>query len=160
MENEKVEVHSLLSKLADLFDCLNNFMQMHEDNLNQYLLECGCKNLYDKNLIISEYHVIECIGKNRLPNATLISKELNMTRGAISKITAKLLSKGLIKADHLENNKKEVYYTLTPQGKDAFNIHEKIHELADGNLQEILGKYNSDELGTISRFLDDLLAGL
>ncbi|MDF2596908.1 MAG: Transcriptional regulator [Clostridia bacterium] len=160
MENKKEEVHSLLNKMVDFFDCFNDFIQTHEKTINQYLLECGYMSIYDKNLMISEYHVIDCIGKNRLPNATLISKELNMTKGAISKITAKLISKGLIKADRLENNKKEVYYTLTSQGKDAFEVHEKIHELNNRKLQGIFEKYNSDELGTIGKFLDDLLNGL
>jgi DNA-binding MarR family transcriptional regulator len=157
MGEKKKETHLLVNKMVDFFDYFGDFAQTHEKALNQYLLQCGYEGTYDKGIKLSEYHVIDCIGRSRMPNATLISKELNMTRGAISKITAKLISKGLIKADHLQNNKKEVYYTLTFQGKDAFEVHEKIHELDNKKLKAMFEKYNPDELGTIARFLDDIL---
>lgn len=156
MEKEKEE--ALANKMVNFFDYFGDFAQTHEKSLNQYLLECGYKGTYDRGIKLSEYHVIDCIGKNRLPNATLISKELNMTRGAISKITAKLISKGLIKADHLQNNKKEIYYTLTSQGKDAFEVHKTIHELDNKKIKAMFEKYSPDELNTIAKFIDDILA--
>lgn len=155
MEEEKA--YSLVKKMMDLYVYFSDSEQAHEKALNQYLFECGYKGTYDKGIRLSEYHVIDCIGRNRLPNATLISKEMNMTMGAISKITAKLISNGLIKADHLQNNKKEVYYTLTPQGKDAFEVHEKIHALNNTRLKDMFEKYGPDELNTIARFIDDIL---
>jgi DNA-binding MarR family transcriptional regulator len=154
---EKEKARSLVNKMADLFDYFSS-KQAHEDELNQYLHKCGYKGTYDKGIKLSEYHVIDCIGRNRFPNATFISKEMNMTMGAISKITAKLISNGLIKADHLQNNKKEVYYALSPQGKDAFEVHEKIHTLNNNKLKDIFDKYGPDELNTIERFIDDILA--
>lgn len=155
---EKEDVHSLIRKMADFYDRFENHLQTHEKALNQYLMECGYKGTYDKGIKLSEYHVIDCIGRDRLPNATFIAKEMNMTQGAISKITTKLISNGLIKADHLQNNKKEVYYTLTPQGKNAFEVHEKIHALNNYKLMTMLEKYNPDELNLIARFLDDVLS--
>lgn len=155
MEKEKEK--ALTNKMVSFFDYFGDFAQTHEKALNQYLLECGYKGTYDKGIKLSEYHVIDCIGRNRLPNATFISKELNMTKGAISKITAKLISNGLIKADHLQNNKKEIYYALTPQGKDAFEVHEKVHELDNKKIKAMFEKYSSDELNTVTRFLDDIL---
>ncbi len=153
----QTEINMLLNRMAVLFDFFNDYVQVHEKTLKDYLIKYGYKNIYDKNLMISEYHVIDCIGKNPLPNATFISKELHLTKGAISKITAKLLTKGLIKADHLENNKKEIYYTLTSQGKEVYEFHEKVHDLGNKKMEDIFNKYNKQELNTISRFLDDLL---
>ncbi|TGE37428.1 MarR family transcriptional regulator [Desulfosporosinus fructosivorans] len=147
----------LLNQMAALFDYLNDYLQTHEKALNDLLIEYGYENIYAKNLMLSEFHVIDCIGKNRLPNATFISKELILTKGAISKITAKLILKELIKPNQLENNKKEIYYTLTSQGKEAYEVHEKIHDLGNKKVVEIFNKYNKEELNTISRFLDDLL---
>ncbi len=153
----KTEIKLLLNKMASLFDYTKDLVETHEKSLKDLLIQYDYKNIYDKNLMISEFHVIDCIGKNRLLNATFISKELDMTKGAISKITAKLLEKGLIKANRLENNKKEIYYTLTAQGREAFEIHEKLHEKENEKLLAIFDKYNKEELNTISKFLDDLL---
>lgn len=156
----KTEIKLLLNKMASLFDYTKDLVETHEKSLKDLLIQYDYKNIYDKNLLISEFHVIDCIGKNRLPNATFISKELDMTKGAISKITAKLLEKSLVKANRLENNKKEIYYTLTAQGREAFEIHEKLHEKENEKLLAIFNKYSKEELSTISKFLDDLLNGL
>ena len=44
----------------------------------------------------SETHCIDAIGRLELPNVTKIAGQMRMTRGAISKMTRKLLDKGLI----------------------------------------------------------------
>lgn len=46
----------------------------------------------------SEVHCIESIGKNIDPNVTKLAESLYMTRGAISKLTKKLMDKGLIES--------------------------------------------------------------
>ena len=56
----------------------------------------------------SETHCIDYIGKTELPNVTKIADNMQMTRGAISKMTKKLLAKGLIEKYSLESNKKEI----------------------------------------------------
>lgn len=153
----KTEINILLNKMVAVFDFFNDYIQIHEKTLNDYLIKYGGKMIFDKTLMVSEYHVIDCIGKNQLPNATFIATELNLTKGAISKITAKLLAKDLIKANRLENNKKEIYYTLTTSGKEVFAFHKKVHDLENKKLVDIFDKYNQEELNTISRFLDDIL---
>lgn len=65
----------------------------------------------------SETHCIDYIGRLELPNVTKIAEHMGMTRGAISKMTKKLLAKGLIEKYTLESNKKEVYFKLTDLGK-------------------------------------------
>ncbi len=160
IEERQSEINALLNKMAAWFDYSKDFMQLHEDTMNKFVIQCGYKNLYRKDLTFSEYHVIDCIGKNHLPNSTFIAKQLDMTKGAISKITTKLISKGLINANRLENNKKEVYFTLTSQGKEAYEVHEKIHDSENSKLVNIFNKYDLEELKIIYRFLDDILNGL
>nr|WP_312579935.1 MarR family transcriptional regulator [Sedimentibacter sp.] len=160
IEGRQSEINTLLNKMADWFDYSKDFVQLHENTINKFVIQCGYKNLYHKELTFSEYHVIDCIGKNHLPNSTFIAKQLDMTKGAISKITAKLVSKGLINANRLDNNKKEVYFTLTSQGKDAYEVHERIHDFENSKLVNIFKEYNEEELKVIHRFLDDILSGL
>ncbi|SHK14130.1 MarR family transcriptional regulator [Desulforamulus aeronauticus] len=149
----KFEIDVIINKLIYLSDYINDYSKIHEKSLQDLL----AKYSPTKNLMLSEIHVIDCIGKNQLPNATFIAKELNMTKGAISKITSKLLKKQFIKANYLENNKKEIYYTLTTQGKEVFKVHEKLHDIENEKIINILTLYNKEELLTINKFLDDLL---
>jgi len=51
-----------------------------------------------------------------------------MTTGAISKITKKLIKKGIIESYQKPDNKKEIYFRLTEQGKVIYEIHEKLHK--------------------------------
>lgn len=109
-----------------------------------------------RDISLSEFHVIECIGKNNMTNNIFIAKELDMTKGGISKINSKLLSKEIIKADKIENNKREIYYSLTEKGMLLFKLHKYFHKKEREKLMEILNKYKEEEMTTICKFLDDL----
>ena len=80
------------------------------------LTESQCLDEYG----YSETHCIDFIGRLELPNVTKVAEQMQMTRGAISKMTKKLLAKGLIEKYTLETNRKEVYFRLTDQGKLLF----------------------------------------
>lgn len=157
-ENVKFEIDLTINKFISAFEHISNSLNSHDDEIKDLLIKYKHKKLYDMGLMFSEIHVIDCIGKNQLINATFIAKELNMTKGAISKITNKLLKKELIKGNHLENNKKEIYYTLTAQGKEVFEIHEMLHKAEREKFIKILSKYDKEGLNVINSFLDDLIS--
>jgi DNA-binding MarR family transcriptional regulator len=50
-----------------------------------------------------------------------------MTVGAISKTTRKLIKKGVLESYRKSDNKKEIYFRLTEQGKAVFKIHDDLH---------------------------------
>ncbi|MDT2660173.1 MarR family transcriptional regulator [Enterococcus hulanensis] len=75
----------------------------------------------------SEVHCIEFIGKHKDPNVTKMAESMYMTRGAISKLTKKMLKKGYIESYQKTDNKKEIYFKLTAEGKKVFDIHERLH---------------------------------
>lgn len=76
----------------------------------------------------SEVHCIEYIGKNVDSNVTKLAESFYMTRSAMSKITKKLIEKGFIESYQKRDNKKEIYFRLTKQGKEINKIHEKLHK--------------------------------
>lgn len=76
----------------------------------------------------SEIHCIKAIEELDAPNVTEISKRLNMTKGAISKITKKLLSNGLIESYQAENNRQKIFFKLTEKGLPLYVAHEKRHK--------------------------------
>lgn len=76
----------------------------------------------------SEIHCIEYIGKSEDSNVTKLAETFYMTRSAISKITKKLIEKGLIDSYQKPDNKKEIYFRLTEQGNAIYKVHEKLHK--------------------------------
>lgn len=76
----------------------------------------------------SEVHCIEYIGKNVDSNVTKLAESFYMTTGAITKMTKKLINKGIIESYQKPDNKKEIYFKLTDQGKVIYNIHEELHK--------------------------------
>ena len=101
----------------------------------------------------SETHCIDYIGKAELPNVTKIAETMQMTRGAISKMTKKLLAKGLIDKYTLESNKKEIYFRLTESGMELYREHEKRHKLWEQRDSKFLEQYSPDEIETITKFM-------
>lgn len=103
----------------------------------------------------SETHCIDYIGKTDLPNVTKIADNMQMTRGAISKMTKKLLAKGLIEKYSLESNKKEVYFRLTEGGLELYKEHEKRHKLWEQRDSKFLERYSPEEMEIITKFMKE-----
>ena len=103
----------------------------------------------------SETHCIDYIGKTELPNVTKIADNMQMTRGAISKMTKKLLAKGLIEKYSLESNKKEIYFRLTESGLELYKEHEKRHKLWEQRDSRFLERYSPEEMEIITKFMKE-----
>jgi DNA-binding MarR family transcriptional regulator len=91
--------------------------------LNKFKMEDSLKGYKS-----SEVHCIECIGKNSDSNVTKLAESFYMTRGAISKLTKKLIEKNLIETYQKPDNKKEIYFKLTEQGQEVYKVHEELHK--------------------------------
>jgi DNA-binding MarR family transcriptional regulator len=91
--------------------------------LNKFKMEDSLKGYKS-----SEVHCIEYIGRNVDSNVTELAESFYMTRGAISKITKKLIKKGIIESYQKPDNKKEIYFRLTSQGKAINKVHEELHK--------------------------------
>ena len=77
----------------------------------------------------SEIHTIATIGDLEEPNVTNIANHMNVTRGAISKITKRLLAQNLIEAYQQDGNKQKIFFRLTESGQFLYDEHEKRHNL-------------------------------
>nr|WP_320024199.1 MarR family transcriptional regulator [uncultured Acetobacterium sp.] len=91
--------------------------------LNKFKMEDSLKGYTS-----SEVHCIEYIGGNVDSNVTKLAESFYMTRGAISKLTKKMIEKGIIESYQKPDNKKEIYFRLTEQGNAINKIHEDLHE--------------------------------
>lgn len=101
----------------------------------------------------SEIHSIEYIGKNPDSNVTRLAEAFYQTRGGISKITKKLMQKGIIESYRKPDNKKEVYFRLTPQGESIYQIHAKLHAEFNTRDKAVFEQMTEEESAIILDFL-------
>jgi DNA-binding MarR family transcriptional regulator len=106
---------------------------------------------------LAELHVLDRIGIQPALNVIGISKYMNMTRGAISKICTRLERKGLIVKKQLPSNQKEVFFQVTLLGQKLWDIHQQGQKRVIQKYMQLLSNYNKDELLVIDRFLYDLV---
>ncbi len=102
----------------------------------------------------SEIHCIAYIGEDEDSNVTKLAESFDMTRGAISKLTKKLVKKGLIESYQKPDNKKEVYFRLTEQGKTIYNIHEEMHKEFEDRDQPFFEQVTEEQLDVILGFAE------
>jgi DNA-binding MarR family transcriptional regulator len=105
---------------------------------------------------LAEVHCIDWIGMIDHPNVTKISEKMGMTRGAISKISKKLLGKGLIENYQRPDNNKEIYFRLTEGGQSVYGEHKKLHSEVRQEQLSLLEHYSDNDKAAILRFLTDL----
>ncbi|WP_310550193.1 MarR family transcriptional regulator [Paenibacillus glufosinatiresistens] len=102
----------------------------------------------------SEVHCIEFIGRQADSNVTRLAESLYMTSGAISKITKKLLQKGLIESYRKPDNKKEIYFRLTRQGEEVYRIHEELHREFRERDQAVFEEVTEEQFDGMLRFIE------
>ncbi|RZI49703.1 MarR family winged helix-turn-helix transcriptional regulator [Lactococcus kimchii] len=112
------------------------------------------------NISLSEIETIEYIAKNPQVNVTRLAQHLYMTRGAASKITQKLLKKGLIERFQLPENKKEIYFRLTSEGQKINTRHENLHQKFSENDQIVFDQLTDESVSNILDFLEQYNAHL
>jgi len=108
------------------------------------------------DLSLAEVHCIDWIGMIDHPNVTKISEKMGLTRGGISRISKKLLGKGLIESYQEPDNNKEIYYQLTESGKIVYDEHKKIHNKAQQKWLAFFEHYSDDEQAAILRFFTEI----
>jgi DNA-binding MarR family transcriptional regulator len=102
----------------------------------------------------SEVHYIECIGRNVDSNVTKLAESLYMTRGAISKMTKKLIKKGIIESYQKPDNKKEIYFRLTDQGQRIYKIHEELHKEFQERDKAVFEQVTEEQFDSMLSFVE------
>lgn len=102
----------------------------------------------------SELHCMDYIKKNVDSNVTKLAESFYMTRSAISKITKKLMEKGLIESYQKPDNKKEIYFRLTEQGKAINEVHEKLHKELQERDKAVFEQVTEEQFNMILGFAE------
>ncbi len=111
----------------------------------------------DELLTSTEIHLIEMIGNNgELLSVTDLSKQLSVTKGAISQSLKRLSQKGLTtKVADPENGSRSIV-RLTSKGKVAFYAHRHWHETMDGGYETYFNSLESERLDFLLEFMERL----
>ncbi|EEK73281.1 MULTISPECIES: MarR family transcriptional regulator [Bacillus] len=130
---------------------MNGFRELYNKMvwLNKDKMEVGLKGFKS-----SEVHCIEYIENNTDSNVTQLAEAFYVTRGAISRMTKKLIKKGLIESYQKSENKKEIYFRLTEQGKEIYKIHEELHNEFQERDKAVFEQVTEAEFDSIINFVE------
>ncbi|PYE96493.1 MarR family transcriptional regulator [Bacillus sp. 196mf] len=130
---------------------MNGFRELYNKLvwLNKDKMEEGLKGFKS-----SEVHCIEYIENNADSNVTQLAEAFYVTRGAISRMTKKLIQKGLVESYQKSENKKEIYFRLTEQGKEIYKIHENLHKEFQERDKAVFEQVTEEEFDSIIRFVE------
>lgn len=130
--------------IMDFRDLLNKITW-----LNKFKMEDSLKGYKS-----SEVHCIEYIERNVDSNVTKLAESFYMTRGAISKLTKKLIEKGIIESYQKSDNKKEIYFRLTDQGKVIYKIHEDLHNEFQERDKAVFEQVTEEQFDSMLSFVE------
>lgn len=105
-----------------------------------------------QDLGLNEVHCLDAVGKLEKTNVTEIAVSLNLTKGAVTKITAKLMKKGYLEKYYREGNRKEVHFTLTGSGREIYELHLRRHQKLERNELDFLDQFSSEEQAVVIDF--------
>lgn len=129
--------------MSELMDLCNEIIWLNKPELESAL------NGYSLN----EVELIENIALIPNANVTKLAAASYMTRGAISKLTKKLIAKNIIESYQNTKNKKEIYFRLTINGQKINNVHQELHRSFLERDKEVFKNMTDDEFDTIFRFI-------
>lgn len=121
-------------------------------NLAEQARACGITDCPDS---VTSIHVVDCIGKHEPINNTAIAERMELSKASITKISAKLVDHGFITRARMPDNKKEIYFHLTPKGKKLYELHDKMHRAGEERFNRFLSRYSGAELDFIRTFFED-----
>lgn len=108
------------------------------------------------NLSVSSLHVLDVIHLHDSIKGIDIARNIGITKGAVSKITRKLLNEGLIDKTQLPANQKEIYFSTTPLGAELADLHRLFHQEKDKKVVELLTSFDTASLEIVADFLEKL----
>lgn len=158
--HDNTEKDMLVYQVIKLTEQILKKMGDGDDEEKQWMIQSVENPLLKKilpNITVMMLHVLDAIGKFEPVNGITISKEMEIPKGTISKVTRKLEDLNLIRKERLPGNKKEILFYTTALGYELFEVHKKLHEQIEKNVVHFLKQYQSSELSLLTKVLEDTL---
>ena len=106
-----------------------------------------------EGLFSSEIHTITAVADHPGINLTQLAEELNISKAAVSKFTAKMITRGYIEKSRPRGNQKEVLFNPTERGKIAGRGHKKFAKKTFGPLIQVEQDLSNEEREIITAYM-------
>lgn len=142
----------------------NQDLLMRLHNSNQKLHKLLAKKFEDAGLNKSEFFLLCLIHKNNTaenkPTLSQISKEINISKPAVTQITASLKKKGLIKRSIDKDDNRCVHFKLTAKGEDTIKSQAAVFSSAISSAFSEAGIESTNNFLSLFESIVDSLEGL
>lgn len=108
------------------------------------------------HLSVSSLHVLDVINRHEGIIGADIARDMDLTKGAVSKITRKLLDQDLIQKKQLPDNLKEIYFSVSPLGAELAELHRLFHQEKDKKAMGLLASFDVPSLEIVADFMEKL----
>lgn len=134
-------------------EVINAFISLTESiaNSKTNILDFGSEDML---FYRGEIHTIKIIGDYPGIFSSEIARRFGITRAVIHKTLLKLESRGLIRKDPDDEDKKRHKLFLTEKGELAYSYHEEYHDNYDKALFEYIESMSESQLECIKGFLE------
>ena len=101
-----------------LVQLFNDVLQIEEQSLKSGVLS---------DISITEIHTIEAIGMYNERTMSEIAQKLKITVSTLTTAINRLIKKGYVERERIEEDRRVVLVKLTKRGKLAFRLHQRFH---------------------------------
>lgn len=105
-------------------------------------------------LYASEIHTIKAIKEYENVNITCLASKMEVTKGAISKIVNKLVTKGFVTKFKEKENRKEVHLQLTESGELVYEDYRDFKKKLDEKFLNYFGKMEEEQKRNLIDMMD------
>lgn len=105
------------------------------------------------DITYNDMHVIDAIGVGDAKASSLVAKKLHVTMGTLTKAIDGLVSKGYVKRERSESDKRKVMLSLLDKGSRAYEAHEQFHKKM---VAAVLGQMDEHDASVLSKMLGGL----
>ena len=101
-----------------------------------------------------DIHLIETIGASEGINVTELARKHGITKSAVSQAVRKIERRDLVRRYQRPDNKKEILFSLTERGKQAFRAHRDFHHAVEGRVIKEVSRWSEEDAAAVRKLVD------
>ena len=105
-----------------------------------------------EKLYLREMHFLVFVGDNKELTMSEIAEKMNVTQGAATQISSRLLKKGLLCKQKSHSDKRYSVISLTPAGEKAYKEYLAYGELRSSEIAACITDFSEQDIQTILRY--------
>lgn len=138
-----------MPRVATLTDHTGYWLRMVSNAVSQAF----ARRVADEGVTVAEWVFLRALFDAQALAPTALADSMGMTRGAISKLGDRLIAKGLVQRDRVDEAGRGQLLTLTAEG--AAKVP-RLARLADANDADFFGGLTGDDRAALDRILQAL----